>query len=150
MEPLTKQLSDAERSGVYQLTREPEEVEHAAKNAGLAVFRINIHHVRSKKQFLEHAAKALNFPEWFGGNWDALNDCLTDLDWVPNKDGFVLIFEHAEDFGARHQQEFENANAVFRAASEFWKAEGRPFWTFITVSSEWDSGLSKWPHPGSP
>jgi hypothetical protein len=146
MDPLTKQLADAKQSGVYRLSRNPEDVEHAAKSAGLAVFRIDLRAVRGKKQFLEHVARALVFPEWFGGNWDALSDCLTDLDWLPADKGYVLILEHAEHFGGNHPQEFGDAAAVFGSVAEFWRSqEGRPFWTFITAASAWDSGLTTWP-----
>ena len=30
---------------------------------------------------LQRIASALGFPSWFGGNWDALFDCLADLSW---------------------------------------------------------------------
>lgn len=32
-----------------------------------------------KASALEHIAKKLNFPDYFGKNFDALNDCLTDI-----------------------------------------------------------------------
>ena len=80
MERMTKQLANARECGVFQLVRKPEEVERAAEEAGLTVFRIGIGNAKSKKDFLAQVAGALQFPDWFGGNWDALNDCLTDLD----------------------------------------------------------------------
>jgi RNAse (barnase) inhibitor barstar len=145
MERMTKQLADARQCGVYHLVRKPEELERTAKEAGLAVFRIDIGHTKSKKDFLAQVARALQFPDWFGENWDALNDCLTDLDWLSTETGYVLILENSEHFGARHPQEFEKAIAVFAAAAEYWKSQKRPFWAFIEASSKWDSGLSKWP-----
>jgi len=145
MERMTKQLADARECGVYQLVRKPGEVERAAEEAGLAVFRIDIGHAKSKKDFLGHVARALEFPDWFGGNWDALNDCLTDLDWLSIETGYVLILENSEHFGARIPQEFEKAITVFAAAAEYWKSQERPFWAFIEVSSKWDSRLRKWP-----
>ena len=39
--------------------------------------------------FLEYYKK-LNFPDYFGFNWDALYDCLLDLSWMKN-DIIVLI-----------------------------------------------------------
>jgi RNAse (barnase) inhibitor barstar len=144
METMTKQLASAQRSGVYQLVRSPEEVAQAAKQAGLAVFRIDLAHTRSKKDFLDRTAKALNFPDWFGRNWDGLNDCLTDLDWLNTKTGYVLVFENIEQFVA-HKQDFNTATAVLTQVSQYWKAEGQPFWALVTGSSEWESGLPRWP-----
>ena len=131
IEPLAKKLADAQQCGVHQLTYRPEEIEQAAKQAGLAVFRIDISHAGDKKTFLDRIAKVLQFPDWFGYNWDALNDCLTDLEWLPTKTGYVLIFENGDRFAAGHKQDFHKAMDVFRAASEYWEAEGRPFWVFL-------------------
>ena len=130
MEPIAKQLSEAQQSGVYRLVRLPEEVERAARDAGLAVFRIDIGHARNKKTFLAKIADALQFPNWFGGNWDALNDLLTDMEWLTPNSGYVLIFEKGEN-----NPLFEDANAVLQSAAEYWKAEGRPFWAFFEMSA---------------
>jgi hypothetical protein len=37
----------------------------------------------SKAMLLTDIAAALEFPGWFGHNWDALSDCLRDLSWLP-------------------------------------------------------------------
>jgi RNAse (barnase) inhibitor barstar len=39
---------------------------------------------------METLARGLALPDYFGANWDALADCLTDLEWVPAK-GYVLV-----------------------------------------------------------
>ena len=49
---------------------------------------------------MERIAQALEFPQWFGGNWDALEDCLTDLSWSKAA-GHVLLFEGAGGLAAR-------------------------------------------------
>ena len=45
--------------------------------------------------FLEEFARGLDFPDYFGGNWDALEDCLRDLEWL-SAEAFVLIITNAE------------------------------------------------------
>jgi RNAse (barnase) inhibitor barstar len=145
MKPMAKQLADTQQCGVYQLVSALEAVERAAQEAGLAVFRIDIGEVRNKADFLGRVAKALSFPNWFGSNWDALNDCLTDLDWLSTKTGYVLIFENSDDFGSHHKSEFDTATDVLNNAAEYWKEEGRSFWAFMAVAGDWESGLTKWP-----
>jgi RNAse (barnase) inhibitor barstar len=39
--------------------------------------------------------KTLSFPEHFGGNLDAFNDCLSDLE-IPQDGGFVLVLREFE------------------------------------------------------
>jgi RNAse (barnase) inhibitor barstar len=143
MERMTKRLADANQCGVYQLAGKPEDVERAASDAGLTVFRIDIGNAGSKGDFLARIAEKLEFPAWFGNNWDALNDCLTDL----TNTGHVLIFENCENFAVAHRRDFKDAIEVFVAAAEYWKTQERPFWVLIEASGKWDSGLPKWP-PG--
>ena len=145
MEPMLNQLTDAQQSGVYRLAGPPEEIQRAAQQAGLAVFRIDLSHAKDKKDFLALVANALSFPNWFGKNWDAWNDLLTDLDWLTTKTGYVLIFDNGEHFGIHRKDDFDAAIAVLGAASEFWKDQRRPFWVFIVGSGKWDAGLPKWP-----
>jgi hypothetical protein len=71
---------------------------------------------------LENIAKALAFPEWFGRNWDALEDCLTDLSWSPAA-GYVLIFENALSNGVMTD--------ILASAAEFWRDRGKPFFAVL-------------------
>jgi RNAse (barnase) inhibitor barstar len=41
--------------------------------------------VRSKSDLLAVLASAGHFPDYFGSNWDALQDCLRDLSWIGNR-----------------------------------------------------------------
>src|SRR5207245_7943051 len=46
-------------------------------------------HVNSKDELLSFLAINLSFPGYFGMNWDALDECLSDLSWL-NVDRVVL------------------------------------------------------------
>jgi len=144
MKPLAEQLLDAQQCGVYQSVRTAGEVERAAQAAGLNVFRLDLRNARDKNGFLSEIAKALNFPDYFRSNWDALDECLRDLNWLPAKTGFVLIFENAEHFRMA-RKDFEVAVDVLDSAAESWKSEGRPFWALFARSKLSDYGLRNWP-----
>jgi RNAse (barnase) inhibitor barstar len=43
-------------------------------------------------------AQVLEFPSYFGQNWDALSDCLTDLSWLEGEySHLVLLIDNWED-----------------------------------------------------
>ncbi len=46
--------------------------------------------IRSKSELLAALASAGHFPDYFGGNWDALQDCLRDLSWISNRKVVVM------------------------------------------------------------
>lgn len=47
----------------------------------------------SKASVLEFFAKSLRMPGYFGTNWDALDECMRDLNWIPNR---RIMIEHAD------------------------------------------------------
>jgi RNAse (barnase) inhibitor barstar len=52
----------------------------------------------SKAELLVAFAKAFEFPDWWGRNWDALQDCMRDLSWLE-KPGYVLGIRLPDDAG---------------------------------------------------
>jgi hypothetical protein len=48
--------------------------------------------LKDKKTLLEFLHHAIPLPHYFGGNWDALEECLGDLAWLPDEK-LVLVHE---------------------------------------------------------
>ena len=53
--------------------------------------RVELADCTDKADLLRRFAEAFRFPDWFGHNWDALADCLTDLSWLPAPAYRVLL-----------------------------------------------------------
>ena len=53
--------------------------------------------IRSKQKLLAILAQRLKFPPWAGSNWDALEELLRDLSWLP--DGAVTLIHSDLPFG---------------------------------------------------
>jgi RNAse (barnase) inhibitor barstar len=126
MGKLTERLSDAARSGVYRVLR-ADEVVDATRGTHLDLARVDLAQSADKEALLARLAQALGFPDWFGGNWDALEDCLTDLSWRPGTGHALLLERHGElpvdDLGVLIE--------VLAAAAEHWAGRGRPFFALF-------------------
>jgi hypothetical protein len=122
MAKLIQRLQDAAKSGVYRASR-IDPIADAVLGSKLSFVRIPLQDVTEKTALLRRIAATLAFPAWFGGNWDALEDCLTDLSWCEAQ-GHVLAFEGfqflpADDLGVLFD--------VLISAAEFWPERGKPF-----------------------
>ena len=49
---------------------------------------------RSTQGLFDEFAAALQFPCYFGENWNAFDECLADLEWLPG-DAHIFIISHA-------------------------------------------------------
>ena len=113
------------RGGVWFLPRpvEARGLQSAAKKAGYAFFHIDGKNIARKEQLLNHVATALRFPEHFGNNWDALEECLTDLEWV-DAEGYVIYYDHIDGLLGAHPDQFETFVEIVRDAVASWKDDG--------------------------
>lgn len=95
---------------------------------GFAVHRIDLAGVRDRDAFLDRIARVMCFPGWFGRNWDALEDCLSDLSWLAASRGHVVLLEHSRSFFSPAGVPAATARQVLRTAAEHWREKGVPFW----------------------
>ena len=118
MSKLRERLQDPVRSGVYRVTRS-DAIDDVMSDAA----QIDL----KDGNALHAISQALRFPDWFGGNWDALEDCLGDLSWRPGN-GHVLVLRNwqaltSDDLGVLID--------VLRSSAESWSGRGRPFFAVL-------------------
>src|SRR3970040_1378891 len=131
MGKLAQRLSDASRSGVYG-TRQTAEVEDAVRGTRLDLAHVDLGGAGDKETLLERLALALGFPAWFGGNWDALEDCLGDLAWRGG-DGHVFLLTGYEDLPA---DDFGVLLDVLASSAAYWAERGRPFFAVFVAAND--------------
>jgi RNAse (barnase) inhibitor barstar len=118
-------LLEENRGGIWFLANhvDPKAVQRKAKAAGFAFSHIDGKNITSKEQLLTHVATALRLPKHFGRNWDALEECLTDLEW-DDADGFVIYYDHIDGLLNAHPDQFDTLVEIFRDAVASWKEDG--------------------------
>lgn len=101
-----------------------------AGSLGLDYVNIDLDGCVEKADFLDRVSRALGFPAWFGGNWDALFDCLADLGWRPAA-GYVLVLEHASGLRESQPEVFDTALLLMDDAASAWQERDVAFRVFV-------------------
>ena len=88
--------------------------------------------MRNIQGLFDKCAAALQFPYYFGENWDAFEECIADLDWLPAR-GLVLLIRDAADLLLdENASQFETFVDILIKANRKW---GLP----IEQGHPWDS-----------
>ena len=138
----TKGAREAKHWAVREIALTPEAtaaLSSLAGSLGFDAFRIDLSDCGDKSSFLERMAGALEFPDWFGRNWDAFFDCLADLGWRPAR-GYVLMLEHTESMRRDAPEALDTALAILGDAASAWESRGVPFRVFVDAASPTDAG----------
>ncbi|BBC38035.1 uncharacterized protein SGFS_093290 [Streptomyces graminofaciens] len=80
--------------------------------------------VTDKPAFMDRCARALALPDYFGRNWDALADCLTDLSWAPPARGRLVVVTDWQEFAGATPNDWSIAQEVFTEAADHWSGTG--------------------------
>ncbi|MGZ4437959.1 MAG: barstar family protein [Nocardioides sp.] len=87
------------------------DVQHAVEHAGWSFVHLDGWTIEDKQTFLKAAAAAFAFPDHFGENFDALSDCLSDVD-CGDRQGVVLLWDGWSPFARHDEQAFHVALSV--------------------------------------
>lgn len=83
--------------------------------------------ITNKAEFFTACATALQFPSYFGHNWDALEECLTDLEWLPAS-GYLLLYSHPKPFAQTHPKDWKTLIEIFQSAIDEWNETDIPLY----------------------
>jgi len=108
----------------------------ALQNAGIASFDLDGDRVRTRDDLLRGIADAMQFPDYFGMNWDAVIDCLRDLADRQPAEGYVLFVHAAEGLWRQGLSWMGELVEVWLTAAEESAHDGVPLHlVFVTPSS---------------
>lgn len=117
---------------IYRLatTLDAAQIARSVQQCGYDFFDLDGERIVDKRSFLQAFADALAFPRYFGRNWDALDECLTDLSWLPAR-GRVVLYDQVARFAAAQAGAWDVALAVLEAAVEYWKPTATPLFVVL-------------------
>ncbi|GHJ46984.1 hypothetical protein Cs7R123_43260 [Catellatospora sp. TT07R-123] len=89
---------------------------------GYQVTRVDAARWSSDRDLHRDIAAALDFPDYYGGNLNALNDCLRDVvdqgyGWAPGTTGLALVFTGYDAFAARSPETAQSVLDLMAAHS---------------------------------
>jgi hypothetical protein len=130
---LADTLPQADRAGVFSLPAGdiPALVEVATPRV-FAVFRVSLAGCAGTDEVIDRFQEELGSPGSMGGNWEALEEALTDLSWREAV-GYLLVIEKTGDFRAAGDDVFDTLISTLSDASASWSGLGVPFWAFLVL-----------------
>jgi hypothetical protein len=126
-------LADATRTrldpGMYRLAHDAplSEARRRLEQAGWATAVVDLTDVIEKPAIMGAFADGLRLPDWFGANWDGLEDTLRDLAWWPAGASGRVIFVRG-DLAAATNQSGDAAvlRDILRTAIDWWAPTSSP------------------------
>jgi RNAse (barnase) inhibitor barstar len=96
------------------------------------------------EEMYQEFCSVFHFPDYFGKNFNALDECLTDLEWLP-ANGYLLSISNAEYFlGEETDDILEGVFSILNDVGEEWATpvisgqawdrEEMPFHTILEVN----------------
>jgi hypothetical protein len=144
LRPLSLLSTAACPSGVYRLVSRarPAPILETITDRGWFAGYINGKMVDDKTTFLTAAGQALAFPDYYGRNWDAFEEMVNDLSWIPAA-GYVILYDYVYRFAAAQPDAMQTALAILQSASSRWQREGIPFYVLLRHTWHWHRHLPK-------
>jgi hypothetical protein len=126
-----KFLSNSNQAGVYYLPASRlGAIEKTAKSLHLKNRHLEITPGQVAGAVLVQIGKILHFPEWYGANFDALRDCLTDPECLPGI-GHILTISGSESLRDSDPEGFTTLLEVLVAAADERRQTDTPLWILL-------------------
>jgi|GEM_PF-445065 len=101
------------------------------------IYRINGLNISDKNNFLNVFSISMKFPTYFGNNWDAFEECITDFEG-QNPNGIIIVYENFLHFYTNSPDQFTQALKSLKFATEFWRDQGIPMFVLL-IDAKFDT-----------
>jgi len=145
MKKLQPIFNNEQKPGIYRLgsRAKPDSIIEACQEENWHCFYINGREVKDKPTFLQNCGKAMSFPEYFGGNWDAFEECVNDLEWLEPANGYVLLYDHVVQFARKEPEEWKMAHNILAESVQRWQGTKTPLYILFRNTWWYVRGLEK-------
>jgi RNAse (barnase) inhibitor barstar len=109
-------------SGLARTDLPVEVVEEIADRLGWRLVLLDGAEIADKDAFLEQCAALFGLPEWFGMNWDALEECLAELEL--DTPGLVVVWPGWHEMAEAEPDDFAVAIDILRTSAQTWADDG--------------------------
>lgn len=86
--------------------------------------------MRSLDDMLEAFSRVFEFPDYFGRNWAALDECLADLSWLGSP-AYVVLMQDADQVLADDEDQFPTLIELLGRVAAEWAEP-------VTLGEAWD------------
>lgn len=130
--PMDRLIDGEVASGIYRLdmSLRPTTICDRLTAHNVACCYLDGSNVLDKPTLMTAVARAMSFPDYFGHNWDALEECITELTWIEG-DSCVLLYDHAAFLVAQHPDIWSTFYDVLQSAVDHWNQKSRPFYVVL-------------------
>lgn len=100
-------------------------------NQNILVVFLNGNKMKTLKSLYDELKVKFSLPEYFGENWDAVEDCLTDLEWISEKQYIIVITNYEKilneyEYNYDKNEELQIFEQVLIDCIKFWHTPFRP------------------------
>ena len=110
----------------YAAAKETAVIPNGMTPTGIFVTRVRLESPFDKAALLEGLKTVFNCPDYVGSNWDALEEAMGDLDWLPAL-GYAVIIEGATRLWSNHPHDAGMLVEVALSCAESWSTSGQQF-----------------------
>ncbi len=113
-------------NGVYTyplLSDNIDALSYRAFQQGFKFYSLNALFILNRKELLHALFEVCEFPDHFGFNWDALDDCLRDYSFAPAT-GYLFAIQHTGHLKQILGSDYELLTEIFRDAGDHWEKQG--------------------------
>ncbi len=152
----TNPLTSIEPPWIHLAIRAPGETAGSVLSAppGFVTRIVDGRRCRTKARLLSELARALDAPESCRRNWDAFEECLADLDWLPAK-GYIIAITEAEHLLSTSPEDYATfIDIVHNVAKEWatprdgeWPRPAVPFHACLVVTPGRETARKDWRVP---
>ena len=100
------------------------------EHSGAYVAYVDVSKCFNEEAFLHDIALALRFPYYYGQNWNAFDECSTDLDWL-SFDKLVIIIEGFNRAFCGDNGQKETLYKHLSICVDYWVRNNTTIWVYL-------------------